>query len=1041
MWRCDANRSAASPEELPGGLRVQWVRKLPEVQTAWPNEPRLHFDSCYEPVAMGRLLFVGSPNDGSVAAFDTRSGRETWRFYTEGPVRFAPVAWRGRIYVASDDGYLYCLAAAEGKLLWKVRGAPEDRPHRRHLGNARLISYWPARGGPVLADGTVYFAAGIWPTLGVFVLAVDAESGKVLWVNDNSHYLGKIRIDHNTLFDVGLSPQGYLAVVGDRLVVPNGRSMPARFDRKTGKLLYYVQGYRHGDCRVTAMGKYIFVGSGGVVNVHDGREVGSRWVEAESDAPDRFDVRKFDLFEGPIFGYKMVPACNARSVRVPGIAYGSQRGVFFAYDLNRAKITTYDRKFQNRDLKPARWDPHLLWRLDTKYANGGIGVTRIKAGGRLYAHAGKLLLGVDLPAEGKEPNLAWECRLDGDPVSMLAADGRLFVVTKQGDIYCLGADAGDVRTHHADEPRTHPPDTVRARAAANVLEASGVTEGYCLVLGLGDDRLLDGLLTESSLRLIGVDADADKVNRLRGRLTATGLYGKRVEVFSGKPFEFPAPPYLASLIVCEDPASAGFSSTTNARSLFEILRPYDGVACLKLPAERQTAFAEWASAVELPNAEVERRGQFALLRRRGPLPGAASWTHETGDAARSYFSRDQLVKAPLGILWYGDGPDHGFYKIKDYGVGVKPQVVGGRLFAYQIFSRMFHALDAYTGRLLWKRKVEHFTRYASMEDGVYIAGKNRCVVHDPATGEPRATFDYSLEAEDDREPEVADVRVSGGVILVGVALGKSRAIDKGLWDSVVLVALDRKSGKELWRKRAQNRFNSNAIAMGGGLAFCTDSVAPAQNSELARRDEAPETMSSTIMALDARTGEPRWQERVTQPFGTTGGLGIRSNDDWISYSEPLGLLLTGKVRQVRAFEAATDKKVWEKSIGGGQPMILRRDTFVTQSGHVFDTRTGRLLNKTPLFTRGGCNYAIAGEHLLFVRDRTACYVDAETGTRHYLRNIRSGCSNSFVAADGVLNCPCFSVRCVCNYPIQTSFAMVHMPEVAPWAGKTPVAFR
>ena len=41
---------------------------------------------------------------------------------------------------------------------------------------------------------------------------------------------------------------------GDLLVVPNGFSMPAVLDRKTGKLLRYLQGYRRGHCRVAAAG-------------------------------------------------------------------------------------------------------------------------------------------------------------------------------------------------------------------------------------------------------------------------------------------------------------------------------------------------------------------------------------------------------------------------------------------------------------------------------------------------------------------------------------------------------------------------------------------------------------------------------------------------------------------------------------------------------------------------------------------------------------------------------------------------------------------
>ena len=38
--------------------------------------------------------------------------------------------------------------------------------------------------------------------------------------------------------------------------------------------------------------------------------------------------------------------------------------------------------------------------------------------------------------------------------------------------------------------------------------------------------------------------------------------------------------------------------------------------------------------------------------------------------------------------------------------------------------------------------------------------------------------------------------------------------------------------------------------------------------------------------------------------------------------------------------------------------------------------------------------------------------------------MRSGCSNSLIAADGLLNVPNFAVGCVCNYPLQTSFALV-----------------
>ena len=51
------------------------------------------------------------------------------------------------------------------------------------LGNERMISRWPARGGPVVFDDTVYYAAGIWPSGGVYLHALDAATGDVVWSN------------------------------------------------------------------------------------------------------------------------------------------------------------------------------------------------------------------------------------------------------------------------------------------------------------------------------------------------------------------------------------------------------------------------------------------------------------------------------------------------------------------------------------------------------------------------------------------------------------------------------------------------------------------------------------------------------------------------------------------------------------------------------------------------------------------------------------------------------------------------------------------
>jgi len=1064
MWRCNPARTGASPESLPENLHPRWVRRLPPVRPAFPHESRLHFDASYEPVVMGKSIFLGSPNTGAVTAWDTDTGAERWTFFTNGPVRFAPVAWRGKVIAGSDDGWLYCLDAAAGTLLWRLRGAPEDRPDLRHLGNARLISFWPVRGGPVVVDDRAYFAAGIWPMMGVFVVCADAETGRLLWRNDKLNNIAKVRIDHNFARDAALSPQGYLVAVRDKLLVPNGRSFPAGLKRDSGDLIHYVQGYRNGDCRVIATGNYAFVGKNGLINLQDFREVGSKWVEAGAAAPDNFIGSKRDLFEGPYHPYKMFPACDAYSALESGVVYGVRHGAFYAYDLSKAALSEYEQKLGKATLRPLRWDAPDLWRVPTPHRRKR-GRALIKAGDRLYGHAGDVLLALQLPGAGAKPKIAWEHELEGTPTSLVAADGKLFVATKEGALHCFGAGEQAAPTvHELPTPPQPAPEDEWTRTAAELLECAGADAGYCVVLGLDRGRLVEELLRQSGMRVVGVDADRGRIDELRTRLVAAGLYGERAELRVGDPGTFPLPPYLASLIASESLTATDLAGKTLARQLFAALRPYGGALCLRRPESEDARVEQWLRQDELPGAEIRNVGSLRVLRRQGALPGSTVWTHESADAARSYYSRDELAKPPLGILWYGDGEDHGFFKTHDYGLGHKPQVVGGRVFALQQFSGTLFAYDAYTGLIHWKRKVNnravpfpwvkdgsyewrgcgaggYITRYASMPDGVYVAGEGRCVVLDPATGEPLRTLDFTKIDDQGRTPVVKTVKVDSDVVLIGVSFTIDRTIETGNWDSTMLVALDRESGQLLWKREAIERFNNKAVAVGHGLVFCIDSISPLQTEKWKRRAEGLKEVPSTVLALDARTGSVKWSAVTTAPHATYGigaWIGIRERDDWLAYSTRKKLLLTGRCVQVHAFRASDGEPVWRQQDIGRQPVILRDDTFIDQSGRVFDLDTGEVVRDKSLFSRlGGCNYGVAGKHLALLRDSTVCWVDLDSGTKRFLRNMRSGCSASIVPADGLLNIPCFAPGCICNYPVQTAAALVHMPGIESWDRDAP----
>ena len=89
-----------------------------------------------------------------------------------------------------------------------------------------------------------------------------------------------------------------------------------------------------------------------------------------------------------------------------------------------------------------------------------------------------------------------------------------------------------------------------------------------------------------------------------------------------------------------------------------------------------------------------------MITRTGPLPGASPWTHNNGNIANTIKSDDQLVKAPLGILWFGGNSN--LDVLPRHGHGPGEQVIDGRLIIQGTNS--ISARDVYTGRTLWKRE-------------------------------------------------------------------------------------------------------------------------------------------------------------------------------------------------------------------------------------------------------------------------------------------------------------------------------------------------
>ncbi|HCO27484.1 MAG: hypothetical protein CME31_01740, partial [Gimesia sp.] len=187
-------------------------------------EARVDFDDAFQvAIADGRAYF-GSSVDHLMRCVDLKSGKELWSYFTGGPIRLSPTVSQSRVYFGSDDGFVYCLDASTGKEVWKLRAGLNEE---MIIARGEMVSRWPVRTNVLVDEGIAYFGAGIFPHENIYLYAVDAKTGNVIWKIDN---LSQTSAGRNEL-----SPQGYILANDEFLFFPSGRSLPAAFNKKTGE--------------------------------------------------------------------------------------------------------------------------------------------------------------------------------------------------------------------------------------------------------------------------------------------------------------------------------------------------------------------------------------------------------------------------------------------------------------------------------------------------------------------------------------------------------------------------------------------------------------------------------------------------------------------------------------------------------------------------------------------------------------------------------------------------------------------------------------
>jgi outer membrane protein assembly factor BamB len=996
-WGYDRSRQGASPEieKLPENLSLLWQRTLPSPQRAWltqkDDRDKLEFDLSYAPVAARGKLFIASMRDDSLTAYDLKQGQQIWKFYADGPMRVAPSVAGDKIYAVSDDGHLYCLNADSGEFLWRFFAAPG--PHLV-LGNRRLISLWPARGAPLVADGVLYFAAGIWPFLGTCVYALDAEHGEVLWANTGHSTQWQAQPHGGAYAFSGLAPQGYLALTADRLVVAGGRSLPALFNSKTGELIHYnAQAKPAGGYKVMVDDQFYY-NHGLKYHVSSGHAAGRGEVENKYREQLRERSEKLrEQLDGDIF----------ESIVADGkLIISTLQGGLYCFGTSDAPSRQYP--WQATSLQ----ESHCA---DSELAQQLLAELGVKAGwalipggaSREFLEALLLHSELNLVVLEEDPEIRWTLRehfaaagLYGERLSL--QPGKLLslhypeyisslILVPHPEKAGINADVADLkscyqllRPYFGRAWINFPAAELRAGFGERLRHRWRIWRGKSTV-SLAQARFADFAPEDGHLELADQGVILARTSALPGSGQWTHQHANAAQSVLSED-QLVKPPF----------APIWFGTIANSHVL---------------PRHHYGPRPQVAGGV-LAILGVE------TLSARCVYTGRSLWVKEFPGIGHAFTSLELEAKWQAGEQ---------IYMINEPG-------------ATYIGSPFVTMPDSVY--LRYKGKVY---RFHSFDGSVLGEWKLPALIG---------------EAEDPDLPDWGHISVQGDCLIVSSnpyifhegRLGKKA----DGWDGSAsrrLIVMNRFSGEKLWHRDAQIGFRHNAICSTSDRIFVNDLLSASALDKALRRG-LPIEERPRLYALDLLSGKELWSVE-SDVFGTflcysdrykillEGGT--RDSRSHLA-DEPTDRL------QARSGEDGS--VLWKREENYSGPLIIHDDMVIAgRPGPGFDLHNGE--NKTrrhPLtdaevpwryWKSYGCGSSNAGTHLLLFRSGAAGFADLEhDGGTGNIGGFKSGCTSSMIPADGILNAPDYTRTCTCSYQNQTSLGLVYRPEMEIWSSNQTI---
>ena len=931
------------------------------------------------------------------------------------------------VFFTTTDGRAVCLDAATGKTRWEFVGAASMNCT------------------PTVFEGKVYVGNDDG-----YVYCLDAGSGKLVWkskaVSGERWFISFekmtsiLPVRTNVLVDDGV------AYFGTGVFPHDGMYVNA-IDARTGAPLWRTACYRYG-----------FAG-------HLFATKTQLTLPTEFKGFHKYQVR-FQRTDGAI------TSANDPEIDLPHVIEFMGNGVVadgvrYSSD-DRSNLRAWKTEGENE-----QGGRRPIWNISVP--NAVIEPESVVyAGGVLYALANdQPRVGTTITARNPENGAElWSARIPEQAQYIAIANGRLFVSTRQGSIYCFapeGTPAHGRREEATDaQPFAGDANSDACRAAAKRILAPATPDtpgcgverkGYALVLDCSTGELAYELVKNSELYVCAVFDDAEAAQRAREKLCKANVHSLRLSVWHRQPGRpLPYPPNFADLIVSEA-AALGRAMPELTGELARLQKPIRGIALIGGRQQEKT-IAEWAHAQKGDSKEADwqvvKQNDFCWARSVRPsVVNGGGWTHPFGDAGNTMNSHDATLKPPLGVAWNGPPYVYNIIALRHKDRDPVVPIVANGVMVSPVDNDRIQAFDQYNGRFLWQYESAHigrlFTTLVAGGDSLYIPipSEKRCVRRDLWTGK-----------------QVRDYRVPlPGAIWGGVAVSED---GKTLWgggrnegnDWSCIFALDTETGADRWvlggpdqgrRFSGWNAIADGRIYMVGGNVNDQQRQQAMAEMEAYLKEHNPQRLDffrqgghdiRLLTTTDAMTGKILYE----------CGVDVKDCDHWVAAHAGVLVLSmrwgekgwngwpNGAFRKncLAVYDGATGKLLWKKPCDYRFMPIITGDTIYAEPWG-YDLRTGqRKQSRHPITGEDGdwswvrsdkqCGGSNGSEYFLFGRSKGFGYQDLLRDRGIYIFwSHRQSCAPDTASGGGMMLKPPLNSGCGCPWSLPYSIAMTQMP--------------